>query len=99
MKSEWKGESPSPSMRNAIGFDFLSVLTDLHRKGSLLPIQVAIKVRQGRKASTLITGFEPFLVTDAEEMAEDLRKICAGATSGAFCIRQIHITCNFIFFG
>jgi translation initiation factor 2D len=30
----------------------------------------------------LISGFEPFLVVDAEEMAEDLRKACAGATSG-----------------
>jgi translation initiation factor 2D len=41
-----------------------------------------MKVRQGRKAATLISGFEPFLVVDAEEMAEDLRKACAGATSG-----------------
>ncbi|KAF8153971.1 hypothetical protein B0H34DRAFT_719823 [Crassisporium funariophilum] len=51
------------------------------KKGTLSPIQVTMKVRQGRKASTLITGFEPFLVIDAEEMAEDLRKACAGATS------------------
>jgi translation initiation factor 2D len=29
----------------------------------------------------LISGFEPFLVVDAEEMAENLRKACAGATS------------------
>lgn len=59
------------------------------RKGSLAPIQVVIKVRQGRKASTLISGFEPFLVVDAEEMADDLRKACAGATSGK--LRQIAI--------
>ncbi|KDR74004.1 hypothetical protein GALMADRAFT_250730 [Galerina marginata CBS 339.88] len=51
------------------------------KKGTLTPIQVIMKVRQGRKASTLITGFEPFLVVDAEEMAENLRKVCAGATS------------------
>ncbi|KAF9007008.1 hypothetical protein BDQ17DRAFT_1423096 [Cyathus striatus] len=51
------------------------------KKGSLKPIQVVTKIRQGRKASTLITGFEPFLVVEAEEMAEDLRKVCAGATS------------------
>ncbi|PPQ94260.1 hypothetical protein CVT25_004917 [Psilocybe cyanescens] len=50
------------------------------KKGSLSPVQVVMKVRQGRKASTLITGFEPFFV-DAEDMAEDLRKVCAGATS------------------
>lgn len=43
-----------------------------------------MKMRQGRKASTLITGFEPFQVVNAEDMAEDLRKICAGATSGGF---------------
>jgi hypothetical protein len=30
----------------------------------------------------MITGFEPFHIIDAEEMAEDLRKVCAGATSG-----------------
>ncbi|KAJ2921759.1 hypothetical protein H1R20_g15340, partial [Candolleomyces eurysporus] len=48
-------------------------------KGQLKPIQVVTKIREGTKASTMITGFEPFLV-DAEEMAEDLRKICAGAT-------------------
>ncbi|KAJ7279119.1 eukaryotic translation initiation factor SUI1 family protein [Mycena rebaudengoi] len=51
------------------------------KKGALKPIQVAMKIRQGRKASTLVTGFEPFLVLSGEEMAEDLRKICAGATS------------------
>ncbi|KAJ6614689.1 hypothetical protein B0H10DRAFT_2044349 [Mycena sp. CBHHK59/15] len=51
------------------------------KKGLLKPIQVAVKIRQGRKASTLVTGFEPFLVLSAEDMAEDLRKICASATS------------------
>ncbi|TFK67974.1 hypothetical protein BDN72DRAFT_842359 [Pluteus cervinus] len=51
------------------------------KKGGLQPVQVVMKLRQGRKASTLITGFEPYLVIDAEEMAEELRKICAGATS------------------
>lgn len=56
------------------------------RKGTLAPIQVVTKVRQGRKASTLISGFEPFLVVDAEEMAEDLRKACAGSTSGAVSV-------------
>ena len=54
-----------------------------HRKGPLKPIQVTIKVRQGRKASTLIVGFEPFLVVEAEEMAEELRRVCAGSTSGS----------------
>ncbi|KAF8904712.1 hypothetical protein CPB84DRAFT_1814350 [Gymnopilus junonius] len=45
------------------------------------PIQIHIKMRQGRKACTLITGFEPFQVVDADEMAEALRRVCAGATS------------------
>jgi translation initiation factor 2D len=42
---------------------------------------VAIKMRQGRKAVTLITGFEPFLV-NADELGEELRKVCAAQTSG-----------------
>ncbi|KIK64967.1 hypothetical protein GYMLUDRAFT_258511 [Collybiopsis luxurians FD-317 M1] len=54
------------------------------KKGKLSPIQV-MKIRQGRKASTLITGFEPFGKViggmEPEDLAEDLRKICAGATS------------------
>ncbi|CAK5270936.1 unnamed protein product [Mycena citricolor] len=49
--------------------------------GALKPIQVVMKMRQGRKAATLISGFEPFLILVAEDMAEDLRKLCAGATS------------------
>ncbi|KAJ7793012.1 eukaryotic translation initiation factor SUI1 family protein [Mycena olivaceomarginata] len=31
--------------------------------GALKPIQVVVKIRQGRKASTLISGFEPFFVS------------------------------------
>ncbi len=54
----------------------------IHRKGKLNPISVAIKIRQGRKAVTLITGFEPFLV-NADELGEELRKLCAAQTSGA----------------
>ncbi|KAJ3760535.1 eukaryotic translation initiation factor SUI1 family protein [Lentinula raphanica] len=50
------------------------------KKGKLAPIQVVMKMRQGRKASTLITGFEPFNIV-AEDLSEDLRKLCAGATS------------------
>ena len=63
-------------------FHFILQLTS-HRKGPLKPIQVSIKLRQGRKASTLIVGFEPFLVVEAEEMAEELRRVCAGSTSGS----------------
>ncbi|KIY73343.1 hypothetical protein CYLTODRAFT_342432 [Cylindrobasidium torrendii FP15055 ss-10] len=50
------------------------------KKGQLLPIRISIKLRQGRRASTLITGFEPFFV-DADEMAEELRRKVASATS------------------
>ncbi|KAG5636629.1 hypothetical protein H0H81_007370 [Sphagnurus paluster] len=53
----------------------------VRKKGEIRPIQVVMKVRQGRKVSTMISGFEPFLVVGAEDMAEDLRKVCAGATS------------------
>ncbi|KAJ7079590.1 eukaryotic translation initiation factor SUI1 family protein [Mycena belliarum] len=51
------------------------------KKGALRPVQVAVKIRQGRKACTVVSGFEPFLVLSGDEMAEDLRKLCAGATS------------------
>ena len=40
-----------------------------------------VKARQGRKASTLVTGFEPFFL-EGEEMADELRRMCACATSG-----------------
>jgi translation initiation factor 2D len=61
----------------------LHSIDDSCRKGPLKPVQVTMKVRQGRKVCTLISGFEPYLVVDAEDMAEELRKVCAGATSGA----------------
>ncbi|KAJ3869395.1 eukaryotic translation initiation factor SUI1 family protein [Lentinula novae-zelandiae] len=50
------------------------------KKGKLSPIQIVMKTRQGRKLSTLITGFEPFDIVP-EDLSEDLRKLCAGATS------------------
>ena len=54
----------------------------VYRKGKLNPISIAIKIRQGRKAVTLITGFEPFSV-NADDLGEELRKLCAAQTSGA----------------
>ncbi|KAI6020561.1 hypothetical protein EDC04DRAFT_399634 [Pisolithus marmoratus] len=57
----------------------------LLRKGQLKPISVVVKTRQGRRANTLISGFEPFLL-EAEVMAEELRRICAGSTGG-MCVR------------
>lgn len=53
------------------------------RKGQLKPISVVVKVRQGRKASTLVTGFEPFFL-EGEEMVDELRRLCACATSGTY---------------
>ncbi|KAI0052419.1 hypothetical protein FA95DRAFT_1601793 [Auriscalpium vulgare] len=50
------------------------------RKGRLQPVAVAVKLRQGRKACTLVTGFEAFFV-DADALAEGLRARCASATS------------------
>ncbi|KAI8968737.1 eukaryotic translation initiation factor SUI1 family protein [Trametes punicea] len=53
----------------------------VRKKGELKPISVVVKIRQGRKACTLITGFEPFGL-QADELAEELRKVCASSTSG-----------------
>jgi translation initiation factor 2D len=43
----------------------------------------------GRRGRTEITGFEPFLVIDGEEMADRMRKICAGSTSSKFVASEI----------
>ncbi|OCB85854.1 hypothetical protein A7U60_g6985 [Sanghuangporus baumii] len=50
------------------------------KKGKLHPIQITTKLRQGRKACTLLTQFEPFQLS-ADVLAEELRKICASSTS------------------
>ncbi|EED83598.1 hypothetical eukaryotic translation initiation factor eIF1/SUI1 [Postia placenta Mad-698-R] len=52
----------------------------VRKKGQLKPIQVAVKIRQGRKACTLVTGFEAYFL-GAEDLADELRKLCASATS------------------
>ncbi|TDL26969.1 hypothetical protein BD410DRAFT_783083 [Rickenella mellea] len=50
------------------------------RKGEMKPIDVVVKMRQGRKACTLITNFEAFFLS-ADDLADELRKLCASATS------------------
>ncbi|KAG8215235.1 hypothetical protein J3R82DRAFT_8781 [Butyriboletus roseoflavus] len=50
------------------------------KKGQLKPISVAVKARQGRKANTLVTGFEPFFL-EGGEMADELRRLCATSVS------------------
>ncbi|KAI0311462.1 hypothetical protein OF83DRAFT_1295388 [Amylostereum chailletii] len=50
------------------------------KKGQLRPISVVVKIRQGRKACTLITGFEPFLL-DSGTIADALRARCASSTA------------------
>lgn len=51
------------------------------RKGAVKPIQVLVKIRQGRKACTLITGFEMYGL-GADDLAEELRRVCASSTAG-----------------
>ncbi|KIP12172.1 hypothetical protein PHLGIDRAFT_370577 [Phlebiopsis gigantea 11061_1 CR5-6] len=51
-------------------------------KGAMAPIVVSVKIRQGRKACTLLSGFEAFGLR-ADVLADELRKACAGATSVA----------------
>ncbi|KAG2031767.1 hypothetical protein BDR03DRAFT_927535 [Suillus americanus] len=50
------------------------------KKGQIKPISVMVKIRQGRKATTLITGFEPFFL-EAVTLAEELKTRCASSTS------------------
>lgn len=47
------------------------------------PISIVVKTRQGNKAATLITGFEGYGI-DADDLAEELRKVCASSTSGTW---------------
>lgn len=72
------------------------------RKGQLKPVCVIVKIRQGRKASTLITNFEPFFLT-ADFLAEELRRTCASATSGSSLIHYLihmlrHALCSYDLF-
>lgn len=78
----------------ACGFKGENSCSIVDRKGELKPISIIVKVRQGRKASTLVTGFEPFFL-EGGEVADELRRICACATSGTFlatCARLLVLT-------
>jgi len=50
------------------------------KKGTLQPVTLTVKTRQGRKTVTHITGLETFSI-DIDEFAEELRKLCAGSAS------------------
>lgn len=57
-------------------------LTPSSRKGTLKPINVAIKIRGGHKAVTVITGFEEYSIS-TDFLTDELKRICASsATSG-----------------
>ncbi|CAA7262136.1 unnamed protein product [Cyclocybe aegerita] len=49
-------------------------------QGSLSAIRVVTVFRRYKKPVTLITGFEPFIIINTDEMAEDMKKICASAS-------------------
>lgn len=51
-----------------------------NRKGALQPIVMGIKLRQGWKTVTVVSGLEAFGV-DIDDFAEELRKLCAGSAS------------------
>ncbi|KAI0694966.1 eukaryotic translation initiation factor SUI1 family protein [Cytidiella melzeri] len=52
------------------------------KKGEVKRVGITQRMRLGRKAVTLITGFELFGL-DAEELAEELRRVCSSSTSVA----------------
>lgn len=56
------------------------VIGGVVKKGALSPVTMVVKTRQGRKQVTLISGLEGFGI-DIDDFAEELRKVCAGATS------------------
>ncbi|KAL1916842.1 uncharacterized protein VTP21DRAFT_5546 [Calcarisporiella thermophila] len=50
------------------------------RKGSARPVQIAVRLRQGRKTVTEIRGVETFDLS-VSELAEDLKKMCASSVT------------------
>ncbi|PSS30878.1 hypothetical protein PHLCEN_2v2605 [Hermanssonia centrifuga] len=52
----------------------------VRKKGQLKPISITVKMRQGRKAATLITGLEVYGI-EPDDLADELRKACASSTS------------------
>ncbi|KAG9044626.1 hypothetical protein FS837_007787 [Tulasnella sp. UAMH 9824] len=50
------------------------------RKGALKPVNVAIKIRGGHKAVTIITGFEEYRIP-ASFLTDELKRICASSTT------------------
>ncbi|KAK4685848.1 translation initiation factor 2D, partial [Tremellales sp. Uapishka_1] len=50
------------------------------RKGTLNPVTLSVKTRQGRKTITHVVGLETFGI-DIDDFAEELKKLCAGSAS------------------
>ncbi|WWC94546.1 hypothetical protein V866_001392 [Kwoniella sp. B9012] len=50
------------------------------KKGTLQPITMTVKTRQGRKTVTHVYGLETFNI-DPDGFAEEMRKVCAGSAS------------------
>jgi translation initiation factor 1 (eIF-1/SUI1) len=70
------------------------------RKGTMQPITLSVKTRQGRKVVTVITGLETYSIK-VDEFAEDLKRICAGSASSESityhpeCRLRVHVLqCN-----
>lgn len=58
-----------------------------------------VKLRQGRKAATLVTGFEQYLLK-ADDLAEELRRLCASSTSGIILqLRPVALRLSFVHSG
>jgi translation initiation factor 2D len=74
-----------PWYRIAVGSD-----EPFTKKGTLRPITVAAKTRQGRKVCTFITGFEQYHLS-GDTLAEALRVRCASSTSGTCCLFWVQI--------
>lgn len=47
-------------------------------------VNVTSKFRQGKRPVTLLTNFESYGL-DADWLGEELRRVCAGSTSGEWC--------------
>ena len=53
---------------------------------------MSVKTRQGRKTVTLIASLETFGI-DVEAFAEELKKLCAGSSTGKSVVSNIMSDC------
>lgn len=53
----------------------------MDREGVIKPISIVVKARRNNKVSTLVSGFEPYMI-GPDVLANELKTLCASSASG-----------------